>query len=82
MADKKIINEEELLDIVGGYIFENKVAGRWQVINDKTGAVEYESSFLSCVEWTADYLGFSTEHIKWDKVEELKNAYEASKKQE
>ena len=40
MADKKILNEEELLDIVGGYIFENRVAGRWQVINDKTGGVE------------------------------------------
>ena len=81
MADKKILNEEELLDIVGGYIFENRVAGRWQVINDKTGGVEYESSFRSCAEWMADYLGYSTEEIKWDRVDQLIKAHEASEQQ-
>ena len=42
MADKKVLTEEELLDVLGGYIFFDTYGNhKYQLIDDTTGDVRY-----------------------------------------
>ena len=81
MADKKVLNEEELVEAVGGYLFKDNSRDKWQVIDDLTGDVEYESSFKEYAQNWAERYGYSTDTIDWYKVDQLRKDWAAKKNQ-
>ena len=83
MADKKVLTEEELLDISGGYIFFDRYGGgKYQGIDDTTGNVVLENPYRNCAEYYAERYGYSTENIDWDKLDKLRKEYQAKKNQQ
>lgn len=66
------LNEEELQNVNGGYIFF-VMWGTWEVINDITGEVmERVEGFSMDAEARAEALGQSPEEVEWSKVQSLR----------
>ena len=83
MADKKVLTEEELLDVLGGYIFFDTYGNhKYQLIDDTTGDVRYESTSRNRIEYYAKKYGYSTEKIDWNKLDKLRKEYQAKKNQQ
>jgi hypothetical protein len=83
MADKKVLTEEELLDVLGGYIFFDTYGNhKYQLIDDTTGDVRYESTCRNRIEYYAKKYGYSTEKIDWNKLDKLRKEYQAKKNQQ
>ena len=63
--EKKELNDDELENVGGGYLYADKSRFVWQVIDDKTGDVLYESDYSNCKYYAERYYKVSTEEIDY-----------------
>ena len=74
----KELENEELKDVNGGYIFNSQPEGcipEWEVINDKTGDVMKKfGTDRELAVITAKLYGMSAEEIGWEKLNKLRKS--------
>ncbi len=78
LKEEKVLKEDELEKVDGGYVFHDKYgSGKWQIISDRTGSVKNDG-FLTkkaAQEW-AEKTGYGTDEISWDDLDKLRKAFE------
>ena len=66
MISKKELNDDELENVEGGYLYPDKSRFKWQVIDDKDGRVLEEFNYRNQAEFAAQrYWKVSTEDIDY-----------------
>ena len=81
MKKERIINDDELEEVSGGYIFHRYESGNgyivegadpYEVIDDKGNVVERFSTYAKAVRYAIDH-GYSDETIDWSQLKEIRD---------
>ena len=78
LKEEKVLKEEELEKVDGGYVFHDKYgSGKWQVIDDIHGGVrDYEYLSKQAAQEAAAKKGLSTDEILWDDLDKLRKEFD------
>ena len=78
LKEEKVLKEDELEKVDGGYVFHDKYgSGKWQVIDDIHGGVrDYEYSSKQAAQDAAEKKGLSTDEISRDDLDKLRKEFD------
>ena len=79
MISKRELKDDELEQVDGGYLYADGTKHMWQVINDETGDVMYETLAYIYAEKKAESLGMSTTVLEWPELDKLRKKAQKNK---